>query len=201
MTRAHWTVVPLSLALLLLSTQVSAKNLQGRLGLGLEQSVSGISGLTVRYWSWDRLGLHATLGGGLAAGLGENADEVGTDIGFSAGLIYNVARALHANLGFGVRAAIGMKNEAMRNASVPAGGTPLSGDELQFNIELPLIIEYFLSESFSVSVSSGFLLAFIPADGALLTPKGNAGSTTPKTIGVAIGAGSITGSLGAVFYF
>jgi len=201
MTLAQWTAVPLLVASLLLSPHADAKNLQGRLGLGLEQSISGISGLTVRYWSGEKLGLHATVGGGLAAGLGEEADEVGTSIGVSAGVIYNVARALHTNLGFGIRAAIGMRDEALRNALDTSGDTTRTGDDIQFNIEVPLVIEYFLSESFSVSVSSGFLIAFIPAEGAVLNHKGNAGSTIPKTIGVAIGAGSITGSLGAVFYF
>ena len=94
-----------------------------------------------------------------------------------------------------------MRNEALRNAVDTSGQPARTGDDLQFNLEFPLIIEYFLSESFSVSVSSGFLLAFIPAEGAVLTPKGNGGGTVPKTIAVGIGAGSITGSLGAVFYF
>ena len=75
------------------------------------------------------------------------------------------------------------------------------GDDLQFNIELPIVIEYFLSESFSVSVSTGVLIAFIPEDGAVVTPKGNGSESVPKTIGVGIGAGSISGSLGAVYYF
>ena len=197
----RWTTLASLVVSLLVSQAAQAKDLPGRLGLGLEQSLSGVSGLTVRYWAGERLGVHATLGGGLAAGLGENQDEVGSSIGLSAGLIYNVARSLHANLGFGVKAAMGLRNEAMRNAGTAPGDEARTGDDFQFNVELPIVIEYFMSESFSVSVSSGFLIAFIPEDGAVLTPKGHGGGSIPKTIGVGIGAGSITGSLGAVFYF
>ena len=201
MKLSTWTFVTLLLTSLLLTERAEAKNLQGHLGLGLEQSISGISGMTVRYWSGDRVGIHATLGGGLSAGVGENQDQVGSSLGLSAGMVYNVARSLHANLGVGVRAAIAMRNEALRNALSSSTGDTREGDDLQFNIELPIVIEYFLSESFSVSVSTGILLAFIPAEGAVVTPKGNGGESVPKTIGVGIGAGSITGSLGAVYYF
>ena len=201
MTIAQWTTISIVLIALFVSPQADAKNLKGRLGLGLEQSISGVSGLTIRYWAGDRLGIHATLGGSVATGLNEDGDEVGTSIGASAGFIYNVARALHANLGMGVRAAVGLRNEALRNALDTSGDPQRAGDDLQFNIELPIVIEYFLSESFSVSVSSGLLLVFVPSDGAVLSPKGNGGSTIPDTVGIGIGAGSITGSLGAVFYF
>jgi hypothetical protein len=201
MTIAQWTATPILLATLFLGSQADAKNLQGRLGLGLEQSISGVSGLTVRYWSGERVGLHATVGGGVATGVGENGDEIGTSIGASVGMIYNVARALHANLGIGVRAAVGMRNEALRNALDNSGDPQRNGDDLQFNLEFPIVIEYFLSESFSVSVASGFLLVFVPSDGAVLSPKGHGGSSIPDTMAIGIGAGSITGSLGAVFYF
>ncbi len=201
MKLSTWTFVTLLLTSLLLTERAEAKNLQGHLGLVLEQSISGISGMTVRYWSGDRVGIHATLGGGLSAGVGENQDQVGSSLGLSAGMVYNVARSLHANLGVGVRAAIAMRNEALRNALSSSTGDTREGDDLQFNIELPIVIEYFLSESFSVSVSTGILLAFIPEEGAVVTPKGNGSESVPKTIGVGIGAGSITGSLGAVYYF
>jgi hypothetical protein len=44
-------------------------------------------------------------------------------------------------------------------------------------------------------------MVFVPSEGPILTPKGQVGSTTADTTGFAIGAGSITGSLGAVYYF
>jgi hypothetical protein len=207
MTATKWVRIPTFaavgtiLGLLALAPQAHAKDLEGRLGLGIEQSIGGVSGLTLRYWPSVRLGVQATVGGSFANGLGEDESEVGALMGASVGILYNVSRALHANLGLGLRAAVGMRTEAMRNAGVPAGGELRSGDDVQVSLELPIVIEYFLSESFSVSVATGFLVVFVPSDGPVLTPKGHGGSTTPDTTGFAIGAGSITGSLGAVYYF
>jgi hypothetical protein len=189
------------LGLVTLVPQAQAKDLEGRLGLGIEQSIGGVSGLTLRYWPSVRLGVQATVGGSFASGLGEDEKEVGALVGASVGIVYNVSRALHANLGIGLRAAVAMETEAMRNAGAPAEAELRSGDDMQVSIELPIVIEYFLSESFSVSVATGFLMVFVPSEGPILTPKGQVGSTTADTTGFAIGAGSITGSLGAVYYF
>ncbi|MEC9070832.1 MAG: hypothetical protein VX938_00575, partial [Myxococcota bacterium] len=54
----------LALTLIIWMTpQVHAKDMRGRVGVGLEQSVSGISGLALRYWLSESLGTHAVIGG------------------------------------------------------------------------------------------------------------------------------------------
>jgi len=122
-------------ALLIITPGASAKDLDGRLGLGIEQSIAGVSGLTLRYWPSARLSLRSTLGGSVASGLGEDGDEIGSSIGVSFGVIYNIARSLHANLGLGASAAIGMRSETMRDATSSDPGAR-SGDDLQLSLEI-----------------------------------------------------------------
>ena len=51
-----------SLTLFLVAPAASAKDMRGRLGVGVEQTLGGVSGATVRYWMGPKLGVVATLG-------------------------------------------------------------------------------------------------------------------------------------------
>ena len=49
-------------SVLMATAPVEAKDLKGRFGLGLEQSLGGVSGVTMRYWPTNKFGILATLG-------------------------------------------------------------------------------------------------------------------------------------------
>jgi hypothetical protein len=171
----------------LASPSVGAKDLNGRLGIGLEQSLGGVSGLTVRYWPWARFGINGIIGADIITENGGDLQD--TTLTASVGFVYNIARSLHANLGLGAKVGLGFQN-------LP-GRTPES--VIQINIEIPLSFEFFLSDSFSLGLAAGVLLSFVPEEGAILEPEGHGGATVPGTFNIGIGA--VNGTISGVYYF
>ncbi len=172
----------------------SAKDLKGRFGIGVEQALNGVTGLTARYWMLQELGLHVTVGARIIA-LSDN-DALATTVQASVGLIYNVARSVHANLGIGARVGLGFRSKTAAQL-VDSGAR---GDAYQVNIEVPaLVLEFFLSDSFSISVATGIVVMIVPEHGATL---GDGDETTvPNSVIIDLGAGSVTGTIGVVYYF
>ncbi|MGM0574166.1 MAG: hypothetical protein ACQEXJ_00335 [Myxococcota bacterium] len=189
---------PLLATLLLASPAAEAKDMNGKLGLGLEQSLGGVSGLTVRYWPGAAFGLMSTLGVDVTSVKEEDdSTSLATTVVSSVGFRYNFARSLHANLGTGARLAIGYRSERAARLIDPEH----EGRVIQFIVEIPLALDFFLSDSFSVGVATGLLFVFVPDEGAALTPVGHGSTTAADTFSLGIGAGSITGTLSAVYYF
>lgn len=166
----------------LLATTASAKDTDGKFGLGYDQSLGGVSGLTARYWIGD-LGIQGILG----------VDFVKPDKGdskmtflFGLGGIYNFAKSEHANLGVGLNIDLGYAN---------------SGDSsFQFNVAIPLRAEYFFSDAFAVNVSTGLTVAIIPKKGQVLKKAEN-NAADPKDLGFRVGAGTLFGNAGFTYYF
>ncbi len=197
-----------------------AKDLGGKLGIGVEQSIGGVSGAALRYWPGQAFGFLVTFGGNfstfeyIAERTGDD-DEVtrttetglATAVDLSIGFVYNFARSLHANLGIGLRGALGFRTaQAQRQAAIRAGETDPDALEAldggtEFAIEVPLTVEFFLSDSFSVSASTGLLFSLVPAEGPILEGEGLSRLTPDDTWGITLGAGSVTGTLGVVYYF
>jgi len=180
-------VIASTLLVLGTSTSAVAKDLNGRFGIGLEQSLGGVSGLAVRYWPADDFGILATVGADIVTR--SDFEFLSTKVVASTGFVYNFAESLHANFGAGMRFALGFATDNQ-------AGT----DTLEFDIEIPLTAEFFLSDNFSVSVALGVLIAVVPGAGAVL----DHGEEDPNTAGidtVRFGIGAITGSLGVVYYF
>lgn len=170
----------------LLATTASAKDTDGKFGLGYDQSLGGVSGLTARYWIGD-IGIQGILG----------VDFVKPDAGDSAmaflfglGAIYNFAKSEHANLGVGLNIDLGFGNKGY-----------MKGDSsFQFNIAIPLRAEYFFSDAFAVNVSTGLTVAIIPKKGQVLKSAQNS-ATTAKDLGFRFGAGTLFGAAGFTYYF
>jgi hypothetical protein len=178
-----------------------AKDMRGRLGLGLEQSLSGVSGVALRYWMGEAFGLHAVVGAEVlrTGSDGDAASDLHPRLGASVGGIFNVGRSLHANIGVGARAVLGFQ-------SVLAGdGAADTSDKttLQVGIEIPIMLEFFLSDAFSFSVGTGFrlLLGPIVGDEPILHPPSSSFTQGSRDTLIGIGAGSLLGTLGAVYYF
>lgn len=189
-----------------LAPSAQAKDMNGRLGVGVEASLGGTSGISVRYWPGNAFGLLFTLGAdvltvekvttGTDPDTGEPTETSNTGLattaGLSTGFTYNFARSTHANLGVGARLAVSYESrEAVRLSDPDA-----DAQRFQFKIELPLMAEFFLSDSFSVSVATGILLDF-----GNVTIREDANTTTSTTFRVGIGSSSVTGTIGIVYYF
>lgn len=182
------------------SNPVGAKDLKGRAGVGIEQTLGGVSGLTLRYWPAQAFGISLTAGARISSYDGLDADGVAevkyaSIVTGSLGIMYNLAQSLHANLGVGLRVAVGFQS-GETNDIVPqdANGT-------QINFEIPIQLEFFLSDSFSVSVATGVLFALIPEEGPTLQVEGHEKLERGNSTIIDLGAGSVSGTLGVVYYF
>ena len=183
--------------------QVQAKDLNGRFGIGVEQSLGGVTGVTLRYFPTRSLGVLFTGGMGLSVteedlDNGESKHALSVGVAASLGIVYNFARSLHANLGIGARVSAGL-------GAISAAELTQDTDKelaLEWALEVPLTAEFFLSDNFSLSVATGLLLRFVPQAGAALSPSGfGGGGSASKAAIVGVGAGSVLGTLGIVYYF
>lgn len=186
------------LGLIALSPQAQAKDMEGRLGIGMEQSLGGVSGLTVRFWPTQELGINLTAGFRLFFGDVSTGGDFGTSVATSVGVVYNFSQALHANLGIGLRVGVGYNSETM-NAALNPGST---GSVLQLLVEGPLLVmEFFLSDRFSISASTGVLFNWVSADGVAITTPGQEDLEKPDSLVIDFGGGGLSATVGLVYYF
>lgn len=178
--------------------ETRAKNMDGRFGLGLEQSLAGVSGLALRYFVSEAVCIDATLGIDVTAiDRGDTTDLEAGALG-SAGFAFHFARGLHAHLSAGLRVAVGYRSLDAFQAIVDPDA---AASAVQVAIEAPLAIELWLADNVSIGASTGVLVNFVPSSGAQLQGTG-AGATAPKgSVGIGLGAGSITATLALVYYF
>lgn len=175
-----------------------AKDLSGRLGVGLEETIGGASGFAVRYFFSEGVGVTSTLGVDITlVDGGDGQSQVATGFLGSFGIAVHFARSLHAHLGFGVRATFGYRSLQAAQLIDPSA----TSTDIQIALELPLLLEFFLSDHFSVGASTGFILNFVPKSGSTLPTSGSGGTRTPGAIGIGVGAGSIGATLAILYYF
>jgi len=181
----------LCLAILTSGTAL-AKDMNGKFGVGYDQSLGGMSGLNLKYYLGD-VAIWTTFG------FDYFKPDPGDDrMGFAAAIggIYNFARSEQANLGIGLRANFGFRNAGAMNGS---------DGSFQFNMELPLVAEFFFTDHFSIHAGTGILLVIVPAKGRSLdvddSTSGVTSSASTKGIGVGIGNGSLIGNAGFTYYF
>ena len=198
--RHHLTRMAIAgiLAAALASGAARAKDLNGKVGVGLEQSLGGVSGLTVRYWPLAEFGIAGTIGAEILVPPSNAGRNVGTRIVASLGGLYNFPRSTHANLGAGLRLAVGFNSKDFEAAVNDSGEA--SADKVQFIIEIPLAVEFFLSDNFSITFSTGILISIVPDTGHTLEPAGH-GNTNMPSVDIGIGTGSVAATLGIVYYF
>jgi hypothetical protein len=189
-----------ALSTLALGAEADARPMEGRFAAGLERSLAGASGLALRYFTSDSLAIGVTLGVDVA--LVDDADapgatDVAAAVATSFGALWHVGRSEHAHFALGARLALGYRTLASQRLVDPAA----TASDLDMALELPLALELWLSDHFSVSCTTGLLIHLVPESGAQLRGEGPGGSAPPGAIGVGLGAGDITATLGALYYF
>ncbi len=182
--RSHHGVVTalgvLATTLLLAAPPAVAKDIGGRLGFGVEHSISGITGATIRYWFSPDFGATASAGVDVVDIVkGQNPK---TTFDGSLTALYTVVGSVHANLSVGLRLAVGYQSQeaALVDDATATGGVT------RFRIELPVVLEFFLSDHFSISAGTGAGVAF-----RLDQPE----------VDVNVASASISGTFGVVYYF
>lgn len=177
-----------------------ARPMEGRLGVGLEQTLAGASGLGLRYFSSDSLALAATLSLDLTVADSPEAPartDVAVGLAASLGALWQLARSDHAHLSFGARLALGYRTLDARQLVDPDA----TASDLDLALELPLALELWLSDHFSLTCATGVLVHLVPDSGAQLDGEGAGSHAPPGGVGLGFGAGAITATLGAFYYF
>jgi hypothetical protein len=174
-----------------------ARPMDGRFGVGLERTLGGATGLGLRFFAADVLAIAATVGVDIA--IVDEGEDTSTSAGVTAsvGALFQVARSDHAHLSVGARLTLGYRSlDAFRLIDPDA-----TSSDLDLAFELPIGLEVWLADHFSVVVSTGLIVDIVPSSGAQVRGDGAGSNAPPGSIGVGIGAGSITATLGAFYYF
>ena len=113
-----------------------------------------------------------------------------------------------ANLNVGLRVTLGYLNEV--NAEITPGTSTEGAQDAQSEdsailhiaTEVPLTLEYHFADAFSIQMSTGLLVSFIPERGAVLPggPLVWGGSQEPG-VAFAIGPAGLFGNAGFTYYF
>lgn len=198
----------MTLAVPPLTPEAGAKDMNGKFGIGFTQTLGGVSGLGARYWATRRWGIEAVVGASL---LDADALRVSTDILVAVGVFYGLIQHRHANLSIGFRVDLGIRarpNVARERTSVigdavdTEGGPPGPAETtVQINLELPLMVEYFFSDSFSIHMAVGLVAIFVPDDGLVLETTGAGAVSDTVDFGFGFGSGGLLGTAGFTFYF
>ena len=196
-------------ALTLVAQPAQGKDMNGKAGVGYSQTLGGVSGVSFRYWATKRFGIETILG----ASLVDRADlQSSTAIKTALGVMYSFAQHRDVNLSIALRLDIGFRDSPTESQSSqrvaegidkekPSKTAEASEATFHFNLELPLIVEYFFSDNFSVNLAVGLVFVFVPDAGAILETQGPGATVTRDELGIGVGAGGLLGSGGFTFYF
>jgi len=214
-----------ALAMLLAPGTAACKNMHGKFGFGFQRTLLGAQGFSFNYWATPRLSA------GVLAGLGfalDSQDDATTTLLGSVGFKYVVVSTRYANLSAGLCADLGWANR-IRYHAVDGNGQPRfetttdaegnssqsavigqAKSPTQWGIVLPIEVEYFFSDAFSINLATGFTFTMtpdMPADApadtqtAILHSEGVGAISLASHKGIALGAGSLFGHAGFSFYF
>lgn len=185
MTKAIFSKVTVALLILGLGAgAASAKDMGGKFGIGLNQSLTGGStGLAANYWIGN-FKLGAILGFDIFSPNADGADPA-TNLDFGVQGLFAIARANNVNLNTGLRFTLGFVDTGVANADT----------QTSFGFEIPLEAEYFFDDHFSILGHVGLVINIIPEEGDAF------GSGLTDGIQFGFGTGGFSGGVGFNFYF
>ncbi|HHW96328.1 MAG: hypothetical protein ACOX51_00405 [Myxococcota bacterium] len=188
---------------------VDARDMNGKFGIGYDQSLGGVSGLSLKYHLGNFV-LWGTLGFDLFK---PTESDPRTAVRFALAGLYDFARFEKVNLGVGVKLDVGWKNGAAITAErrdaagcEPGASCPVvesAKNTWQVNIELPLVAEVFLTDHFSIHLVTGITFNILTSKDVVLTQNTGRLSTDTKEkgFGFGVGNGSLFGAAGFSVYF
>lgn len=213
--RRTLAVLALALAAQLLAGPAAGKNMHGKFGTGYQQTLLSTRGLQFTYWASPQLAVQLLMGAGFV--LNEDNDST-TTILASTGFKYVLYGTKFANLSIGGRLDIGWASRIL----TPQYGKSTdclaaeAKDELetqcdessnvtQLGLEIPIEVEYFLSDAFSFNLATGATFTVVPEgpdrDTLLLQTGGLGNPGHAEYKGIGIGVGSLFGHAGFTLYF
>jgi len=201
----HRFVLIFALAALFLSSTAHAKDMRGKMGIGAISALSGAEGLSLRYWASRDFGVEILTGLSVL-----DREEGKTRVAFAGGIqgLYVLREIGRANLNVGLRVTLGYLNEV--NAEITPGGSNENAQAeqseesaiLHVATEIPLTLEYHFADAFSIQMSTGLLISFIPERGAVLEGGPLLWGGSPESgVAFAIGSGGLFGNAGFTYYF
>jgi hypothetical protein len=198
-----------ALAIITVTNTATAKDMNGKFGVGYTQTIGGVGGFAFRYWATQNIGIELDFG---LSFVNSDGDRSTTEFVAAVGLFYALVQHRSTNLLIGIRGDVGFRSQPAESTPVlVADGvdnqsssttTEASSGILQFNLEFPLMVEYFFTDTFAINLTVGIVLIFVPDGGAtVLNTLGPGTVAATDTFGVGIGAGGLLGSAGFTFYF
>ena len=198
-TRFCFAAAVFALAAFSAST-ASPKNMHGKFGFGLQRTLLGVEGINLNYWASPKLAIGFVLGTGFVLDAENNNTST---VHGSGGLKYVVYATKFANLTVGVKADVAWasKVEDAEDSELNASNVT------QWGAELPLEVEFFMSDSFSFNLAAGATFTMVPEKPAkftenlvLLKSSGLGGVERENYKGIDVG-GALFGHMGFLFYF
>lgn len=193
---------------ILLALPVHAANVDGKGGIGFEDTLTGVglrqslfnvgdapdvrpAGLAARYWIGN-VGLETIFGASLKFG-----QQLGHAGFWSLGAHYAMFRAPNVNLSVGARGIFAWANTTDDDHAL--------GSRYGFALEIPIRVEYFLSANFAIAAAIGPVLHFpspwrADKTGIPIAVR-NPLTAETSTWDVALTRGEFSGGLGFTYYF
>jgi hypothetical protein len=201
-------ILGLLAAAMLLPAPAEARNMKGKFGLGFQQTLLGARGLGLSYWAAKRLSIDLVLGAGfVVSDKDEDGDRTsGITILGALGLKFALVSAKFCNLSLGLKFDLGWAN---RLPYEDAGGNVRSDKNVvQWGLEIPLEVEFFLTDIFSITLGTGFTFTMVPDSPGggeweqnILYETGLGYTKETGSLGIGLGVGSLFGQAGFTFYF
>jgi hypothetical protein len=160
-----------------------AKDMTGRFGVGADQTLGGVGGLSLQYQASRLFGIQLIMGMSFTAPAADGAEEVTHFDGAVLGFLH-LADFDMASLHVGAGANIGTRSEF--------------DNQLNFKAEIPLRVEFFLSNHLSLHTDVGVVFDFIQAAN---DPPGPGAPDHESDFIFTFGAADLLGSAGFTFWF
>lgn len=185
-----------------------ARDMNGKFGLGYEQTLGGVSGIHLKYHVRDFV-----IQGVLGFDIFKPTDsDPRTAVRGALGVAYHFARFEVVNLGIGIRGDVGWRNgeavtAAARSECRDQGGsdcdTRKEPSAWEFNLEIPLLAEVFFTDHFALSLQTGVLFQFVTKSRVALQAPSSGPVTDgrEKGFGFGFGGGGLFASMGFTVYF
>jgi hypothetical protein len=188
----------LALAFLMLTgaPEALAKNMQGKMGLGFQQTMPGAHGFSIAYWTNSHMAVQLLLGGEFLMNDNSNTNQVHYGLGTK----YVLVATRFANLSIGARLSGAFASEQTFTDNSVGGKTTTDSNVFQLALEVPFEIEYFFSDAFAINLAFGVMATKVSSKGPLLKPQGLGATETPGSTGIGIGSGGLLGAAGFTFY-